>query len=71
MKFKVFGRKYIDYKAEVVAEDVSEALDVASKLPNKMWEKMNTKDIIEPLDIYEDDEFKFEPINAIGGNDEA
>ena len=66
IRFKVLGRKYIDYKTDVMASNGIEAFQLALNLPTSEWQPTGAEDSIEPIDVIEDEEFEFDPINIIG-----
>ena len=56
-KFRVFGRKYIDYQTTVLAVNKVEAFETALNLDSTKWDMIETDDTIEPTEVYgEDDE---------------
>ena len=80
--FRVLGEKPMMYWVEVQAKDSYEAYDIADKLTTDKWNLIEQDNVIEPVDVYLDDEeeqlyikeeevFEFDPINVIGDTDEA
>ena len=70
------------YWTEVQAKDSYEAYDIADKLTTDKWNLIEQDNVIEPVDVYLDDEeeqlylkeeevFEFDPVNVIGDTDEA
>jgi hypothetical protein len=49
-RFRVFGRKHLDFYTDVEAEDSYEAIDKASSDHTK-WFELETDDPIEPIDV--------------------
>ena len=78
--FRVLGEKPMMYWTEVQAKDSYEAYDIADKLTTDKWNLLEQDDVIEPVDVYEEQDelymkeeevFEFDPINVIGDSDEA
>ncbi len=80
--FRVLGEKPMMYWVEVQAKDSYEAYDIADKLTTDKWSLIEQDNVIEPVDVYLDDEeeqlyikeeevFEFDPINIVGDTDEA
>jgi hypothetical protein len=72
--FRVLGEKPVMYWVEVQAKDSYEAYDIAYKLTTDKWNLIEQDNVIEPVDVYlnEDEEvFEFDPINVIGDTNEA
>jgi hypothetical protein len=80
--FRVLGEKPMMYWTEVQAKDSYEAYDIADKLTTDKWNLIEQDNVIEPVDVYLDDEeeqlyikeeevFEFDPINIVGDTDEA
>ena len=80
--FRVLGEKPMMYWVEVQAKDSYEAYDIADKLTTDKWNLIEQDNVIEPVDVYLDDEeeqlyikeeevFEFDPINIVGDTDEA
>ena len=80
--FRVLGEKPMMYWTEVEAKDSYEAYDIADKLTTDKWNLIEQDNVIEPVDVYLDDEeeqlyikeeevFEFDPINIVGDTDEA
>jgi len=78
--FRVLGEKPMMYWTQVQAKDSYEAYDIADKLTTDKWNLLEQDDVIEPVDVYEEEEvlymkeeevFEFDPINVIGDTDEA
>ena len=80
--FRVLGEKMMMYWVELEAKDTYEAYDLADKLTTDKWNLIEQDNIIEPVDVYLNDEeqelymkeeevFEFDPINVIGDTDEA
>jgi hypothetical protein len=78
--FRVLGEKPMMYWTEVQAKDSYEAYDIADKLTTDKWNLIEQDNVIEPVDVYEEEEvlymkeeevFEFDPINVIGDTDEA
>jgi hypothetical protein len=81
--YRVLGEKPMMYWTEVEAKDSYEAYDKAEQLDSVEWNEIETDNIIEPVDVYlnddteeeiileDDEEFVFDPINVIGDIDEA
>ena len=78
--FRVLGEKPMMYWTEVQAKDSYEAYDIADKLTTDKWNLLEQDNVIEPVDVYEEEEvlymkeeevFEFDPINVIGDTDEA
>jgi len=70
--FRVLGEKPVMYWVELEAKDSYEAYDKAEQLDSVEWNEIETDNIIEPVDVYlndesEEEEFVFDPINVIGG----
>jgi hypothetical protein len=68
------------YWTQVQAKDSYEAYDIADKLTTDKWNLLEQDDVIEPVDVYEEQDelymkeeevFEFDPINVIGVDDEA
>lgn len=81
-KYRVLGEKPMMYWVEVEAKDSYEAYDIADKLTTDKWNLIEQDNVIEPVDVYLNDEeeqlyikeeevFEFDPINVIGDTDEA
>jgi hypothetical protein len=78
--FRVLGEKPMMYWTQVQAKDSYEAYDIADKLTTDKWNLLEQDNVIEPVDVYEEEEvlymkeeevFEFDPINVIGDSDEA
>ena len=78
--FRVLGEKPMMYWTQVEAKDSYEAYDIADKLTTDKWNLIEQDNVIEPVDVYEEEEvlymkeeevFEFDPINVIGDTDEA
>jgi hypothetical protein len=78
--FRVLGEKPMMYWTQVQAKDSYEAYDIADKLTTDKWNLLEQDDVIEPVDVYEEQDelymkeeevFEFDPINVIGDSDEA
>jgi hypothetical protein len=78
--FRVLGEKPMMYWTQVQAKDSYEAYDIADKLTTDKWNLLEQDNVIEPVDVYEEQEvlymkeeevFEFDPINVIGDTDEA
>jgi hypothetical protein len=80
--FRVLGEKPMMYWTQVQAKDSYEAYDIADKLTTDKWNLIEQDNVIEPVDVYLNDEeqelymkeeevFEFDPINVIGDTDEA
>jgi hypothetical protein len=78
--FRVLGEKPMMYWTQVQAKDSYEAYDIADKLTTDKWNLLEQDNVIEPVDVYEEEEvlymkeeevFEFDPINVIGDTDEA
>jgi len=78
--FRVLGEKPMMYWTQVQAKDSYEAYDIAYKLTTDKWNLLEQDDVIEPVDVYEEEQvlymkeeevFEFDPINVIGDSDEA
>ena len=78
--FRVLGEKMMMYWVELEAKDSYEAYDLADKLTTDKWNLLEQDDVIEPVDVYEEQDelymkeeevFEFDPINVIGDTDEA
>ena len=80
--FRVLGEKPMMYWTEVEAKDSYEAYDIADKLTTDKWNLIEQDNVIEPVDVYLDEEaeqlyikeeevFEFDPINIVGDTDEA
>jgi hypothetical protein len=78
--FRVLGEKPMMYWTQVEAKDSYEAYDIADKLTTDKWNLLEQDNVIEPVDVYEEEEvlymkeeevFEFDPINVIGDTDEA
>ena len=70
--FRVLGEKPVMYWVELEAKDSYEAYDKAEQLDSVEWNEIETDNIIEPVDVYlndesEEEEFVFDPVNVIGG----
>jgi hypothetical protein len=77
--YRVLGEKPVMYWVELEAKDSYEAYDKAEQLDSVEWNEIETDNIIEPVDVYlnddteeeiileDDEEFVFDPINVIGG----
>ena len=76
--FRVLGEKPVMYWVELEAKDSYEAYDKADQLNSVDWIEIETDNVIEPVDVYEeeeeqdvplieDEEFVFDPVNVIGG----
>jgi len=68
------------YWTQVQAKDSYEAYDIADKLTTDKWNLLEQDNVIEPVDVYEEENelymkeeevFEFDPINVIGDSDEA
>ena len=66
------------YWVELEAKDSYEAYDLADKLTTDKWNLIEQDNVIEPVDVYLNDEeqelymkeeevFEFDPINVVGG----
>jgi hypothetical protein len=78
--FRVLGEKPMMYWTQVQAKDSYEAYDIADKLTTDKWNLLEQDNVIEPVDVYEEEDelymkeeevFEFDPINVIGDTDEA
>jgi hypothetical protein len=80
--FRVLGEKMMMYWVELEAKDSYEAYDLADKLTTDKWNLIEQDNVIEPVDVYLNDEeqelymkeeevFEFDPINVIGDTYEA
>ena len=78
--FRVLGEKPMMYWTQVQAKDSYEAYDIADKLTTDKWNLLEQDDVIEPVDVYEEQDelymkeeevFEFDPINVIGDTNEA
>jgi len=78
--FRVLGEKPMMYWTQVQAKDSYEAYDIADKLTTDKWNLLEQDNVIEPVDVYEEENelymkeeevFEFDPINVIGDSDEA
>lgn len=78
--FRVLGEKPMMYWTQVEAKDSYEAYDIADKLTTDKWNLLEQDNVIEPVDVYEEEQvlymkeeevFEFDPINVIGDSDEA
>jgi hypothetical protein len=72
--FRVLGEKPMMYWVELQAKDSYEAYDLAYKLTTDKWNELEQDNVIEPVDVYlndEEEEFVFDQVNVIGVNDEA
>ena len=78
--FRVLGEKPMMYWTQVEAKDSYEAYDIADKLTTDKWNLLEQDNVIEPVDVYEEQDelyvkeeevFEFDPINVIGDSDEA
>jgi hypothetical protein len=78
--FRVLGEKPMMYWTQVQAKDSYEAYDIADKLTTDKWNLLEQDNVIEPVDVYEEEDelymkeeevFEFDPINVIGDSDEA
>ena len=76
--FRVLGEKMMMYWVELEAKDSYEAYDLANKLTTDKWNLIEQDNVIEPVDVYLNDEeqelyakeeevFEFDPINVVGG----
>jgi hypothetical protein len=74
--FRVLGEKPMMYWTQVEAKDSYEAYDIADKLTTDKWNLIEQDNVIEPVDIYEEEDelymkeeevFEFDPINVVGG----
>jgi hypothetical protein len=76
--FRVLGEKMMMYWVELEAKDTYEAYDLADKLTTDKWNLIEQDNVIEPVDVYLNDEeqelymkeeevFEFDPINVVGG----
>ena len=78
--FRVLGEKPMMYWTQVEAKDSYEAYDIADKLTTDKWNLLEQDNVIEPVDVYEEEDelymkeeevFEFDPINVIGDTNEA
>jgi hypothetical protein len=78
--FRVLGEKPMMYWTQVQAKDSYEAYDIADKLTTDKWNLLEQDNVIEPVDVYEEEDelymkeeevFEFDPINIVGDTDEA
>jgi hypothetical protein len=72
--YRVLGEKPMMYWVELQAKDSYEAYDLAYKLNTDKWNELEQDNVIEPVDVYlndEEEEFVFDQLNVIGVNDEA
>ena len=78
--FRVLGEKPMMYWTQVQAKDSYEAYDIADKLTTDKWNLLEQDNVIEPVDVYEEENelymkdeavLAFEPIKVIGDSDEA
>ena len=76
--YRVLGEKMMMYWVELEAKDSYEAYDLADKLTTDKWNLIEQDNVIEPVDVYLNDEeqelymkeeevFEFDPINVVGG----
>jgi hypothetical protein len=74
--FRVLGEKPMMYWTQVEAKDSYEAYDIADKLTTDKWNLIEQDNVIEPVDVYEEEDelymkeeevFEFDPINVVGG----
>jgi hypothetical protein len=74
--FRVLGEKPMMYWTQVEAKDSYEAYDIADKLTTDKWNLIEQDTVIEPVDVYEEEDelymkeeevFEFDPINVVGG----
>jgi hypothetical protein len=81
-KYRVLGEKPMMYWVEVEAKDSYEAYDLADKLTTDKWNLIEQDNVIEPVDVYLDDEeeqlylkeeevFEFDSVNVIGDTNEV
>jgi hypothetical protein len=81
-KYRVLGEKPMMYWVEVEAKDSYEAYDIADKLTTDKWNPIEQDNVIEPVDVYLDDEeeqlyikeeevFEFDSVNVIGDTNEV
>ncbi len=54
-KYRVFGAKSVSYWTVVEAEDNYEALDKANELNSVDWIEIETDDVIEAVEVYEEE----------------
>jgi hypothetical protein len=71
--YRVLGEKPMMYWVELQAKDSYEAYDLAYKLNTDKWNELEQDNVIEPVDVYlnDEEEFVFDQVNVIGVNDEA
>ena len=78
--FRLLGEKPMMYWTQVEAKDSYEAYDIADKLTTDKWNLLEQDNVIEPVDVYEEEQvlymkeeevFEFDPINIVGDTDEA
>jgi hypothetical protein len=80
--YRVLGEKPMMYWVEVEAKDSYEAYDLADKLTTDKWNLIEQDNVIEPVDVYLDDEeeqlylkeeevFEFDSVNVIGDTNEV
>jgi hypothetical protein len=72
--YRVLGEKPMMYWVELQAKDSYEAYDLAYKLNTDKWNELEQDNVIEPVDVYlndEEEEFVFDQVNVIGVNNEA
>lgn len=56
LKYKIIGRKYQDYYTYVEAEDLGQAYEIANKLDTHLWNELETDDVIEPTEVFLDEQ---------------
>jgi len=55
-QYRVFGRRYQDYKILVTAADPIQAAEAANNSPQSAWEEVPTDDVVEATDVYSDED---------------
>jgi len=53
-KYRVFGRKMLDYMMTIEAESISDAYDKAMQAKTNEWSNVPNDDVIEPTDVYDE-----------------
>ena len=54
-KYRVFGKKMLDYYVVVSAKDPVEAARKANNLDSEKWSQVENDDVIEAVDVIEDE----------------
>ena len=57
-QYRVFGRRYQDYKILVTAADPKRAAEAANNSPLSAWDEIPTDDVVEATDVYSDEGIK-------------